>query len=90
MPRCGNGSRCSSLVASAISAGASQTSYLAASVSASRWRVRWSNNRKLLLLDEPLGALDRKLREHTQFELVNIQERLGSPSSWSPTTRKRR
>jgi putrescine transport system ATP-binding protein len=32
---------------------------------------------KLLLLDEPLGALDRKLREHTQFELVNIQERIG-------------
>jgi putrescine transport system ATP-binding protein len=32
---------------------------------------------KLLLLDEPLGALDRRLREHTQFELVNIQERLG-------------
>jgi putrescine transport system ATP-binding protein len=32
---------------------------------------------KLLLLDEPLGALDRKLREHTQFELLSIQERLG-------------
>nr|MBS0021455.1 polyamine ABC transporter ATP-binding protein [Gammaproteobacteria bacterium] len=32
---------------------------------------------KLLLLDEPLAALDRKLREHTQFELVNIQERVG-------------
>ena len=32
---------------------------------------------KLLLLDEPLGALDKKLREHTQFELVNIQEELG-------------
>ena len=32
---------------------------------------------KLLLLDEPLGALDKKLRESTQFELVNIQERLG-------------
>jgi len=32
---------------------------------------------KLLLLDEPLGALDRKLREATQFELVNIQETLG-------------
>ena len=32
---------------------------------------------KLLLLDEPLGALDRKLREHTQFELLNIQEQLG-------------
>jgi putrescine transport system ATP-binding protein len=33
---------------------------------------------KLLLLDEPLGALDKKLREHTQFELVNIQERVGT------------
>jgi putrescine transport system ATP-binding protein len=32
---------------------------------------------KLLLLDEPLGALDRKLRESTQFELLGIQERLG-------------
>jgi putrescine transport system ATP-binding protein len=32
---------------------------------------------KLLLLDEPLGALDRKLREHTQFELLSIQEKLG-------------
>jgi putrescine transport system ATP-binding protein len=32
---------------------------------------------KLLLLDEPLGALDRKLRERTQFELVGIQERVG-------------
>jgi putrescine transport system ATP-binding protein len=32
---------------------------------------------KLLLLDEPLGALDRKLREQTQFELLGIQERLG-------------
>ena len=33
---------------------------------------------KLLLLDEPLGALDKKLREQTQFELVNIQERVGT------------
>jgi putrescine transport system ATP-binding protein len=32
---------------------------------------------KLLLLDEPLAALDKKLREHTQFELINIQQRLG-------------
>ncbi len=30
---------------------------------------------KLLLLDEPLGALDRKLREQTQFELMDIQEK---------------
>ena len=33
---------------------------------------------KLLLLDEPLGALDKRLRERTQFELVNIQERVGT------------
>ncbi len=32
---------------------------------------------KVLLLDEPLAALDKKLREHTQFELMNIQDRLG-------------
>lgn len=32
---------------------------------------------KVLLLDEPLGALDKKLREQTQFELMNIQEQLG-------------
>ncbi|ASJ74049.1 ABC transporter ATP-binding protein [Granulosicoccus antarcticus] len=31
---------------------------------------------KLLLLDEPLGALDRKLRENTQFELMTLQEEL--------------
>ena len=32
---------------------------------------------KLLLLDEPLGALDKKLREHTQFEISNIQYKTG-------------
>ncbi len=32
---------------------------------------------KLLLLDEPLAALDKKLREQTQFELMNIQEKVG-------------
>jgi len=32
---------------------------------------------KILLLDEPLGALDRKLREETQFELAALQQRLG-------------
>ncbi len=32
---------------------------------------------QLLLLDEPLGALDKKLRERTQFELVNIIEAVG-------------
>lgn len=32
---------------------------------------------KLLLLDEPLSALDKNLREITQLEIVNIQETLG-------------
>ena len=32
---------------------------------------------KVLLLDEPLAALDKKLREYTQFELMNIQDQLG-------------
>jgi spermidine/putrescine ABC transporter ATP-binding subunit len=32
---------------------------------------------KVLLLDEPLSALDKKLREHTQFELMRLQQQLG-------------
>ena len=32
---------------------------------------------RLLLMDEPLGALDKKLREATQFEIMNIQDKLG-------------
>ncbi|MEO1689505.1 MAG: ABC transporter ATP-binding protein [Pseudomonadota bacterium] len=33
---------------------------------------------KALLLDEPLSALDKKLREETQFELQDIQEQVGA------------
>ncbi len=33
---------------------------------------------KVLLLDEPLGALDKRLREQTQFELMKLQDRLGT------------
>ena len=33
---------------------------------------------KLLLLDEPMGALDAKLRQDTQFELMDIQEKTGT------------
>ena len=33
---------------------------------------------KLLLLDEPLGALDKKLRQETQFELMELQETTGT------------
>jgi putrescine transport system ATP-binding protein len=32
---------------------------------------------RMLLLDEPLAALDKKLREETQFELMSLQQRLG-------------
>jgi putrescine transport system ATP-binding protein len=32
---------------------------------------------KVLLLDEPLAALDKKLRESTQLELMEVQRRLG-------------
>jgi putrescine transport system ATP-binding protein len=33
---------------------------------------------KVLLLDEPMAALDKKLREETQFELIDLQARLGT------------
>ena len=32
---------------------------------------------KVLLLDEPLSALDKKLREQTQFELMDLQKKVG-------------
>ena len=32
---------------------------------------------RVLLLDEPLAALDRKLREDTRFELMELQQKLG-------------
>lgn len=48
------------------------------------------NEPKVLLLDEPLGALDLKLREEMQVELKSIQRRAASRSCSSPTTRRRR
>jgi len=33
---------------------------------------------RVLLLDEPMAALDKKLREATQFELIDLQARLGT------------
>jgi putrescine transport system ATP-binding protein len=45
---------------------------------------------RVLLLDEPLAALDKKLRGETQFELVRLQEKLGLTFIISPTTSRRR
>jgi putrescine transport system ATP-binding protein len=61
-----------------IRASASRTRSPAASASAWRSPAALAKAPKLLLLDEPLGALDKKLREDTQFELMDIQEKLGT------------
>ena len=45
---------------------------------------------KVLLLDEPLSALDLKLRKEMQIELKRLQTRPASPSCSSPTIRKKR
>ena len=59
------------------SAGAARRSSPAASGSGSRWPGRWSTGPQVLLLDEPLGALDLKLREEMQVELKAIQREVG-------------
>ena len=47
-------------------------------------------NPRLLLLDEPLSALDRNLRIETRGELARLQRASAPASSWSRTTRRRR
>ena len=70
-------SACSPWCSSSRTRSASRTSSRAASSSASRWRAAWRWQPRLLLLDEPLGALDRKLRDQTQFELHSIIKSVG-------------
>ena len=50
----------------------------AASGSGSRSPAAWCSSPTLLLLDEPLGALDLKLREHMKIELKQLQAAFGT------------
>lgn len=52
-------------------------SYLVVSVSVSRLRCAIINEPRVVLLDEPLSALDLKLRTEMQYELRELQQRLG-------------
>ena len=56
---------------------ASRSSSPAVSSSGSRWPGRSINQPQVLLLDEPLGALDLKLRRQMQLELKRIQTEVG-------------
>ena len=45
---------------------------------------------RILLMDEPLSALDKQLREHMQIELRQLHDRLGITTSTLRTTSARR
>lgn len=47
------------------------------------------NEPEVLLLDEPLAALDLKMSKDMQMELKEMHQNWASPSYTSPTTRKK-
>lgn len=47
------------------------------------------NEPKVLLLDEPLGALDLKLRQDMQYELIRLKNELGITFVYVTTIRKK-
>ena len=53
-----------------------RTSSPAASASASRWRARWRSSRSVLLLDEPFGALDAKVRKELRRWLRRLHDEI--------------
>ena len=69
--------RCSSSSSCPASSGASRPRSRAARPSASRSPAPSINKPAVLLLDEPLGALDLKLRKQMQVELKRIQQEVG-------------
>ena len=69
---------------------ASRASSPAASASASPWAGRWCAIPQVFLFDEPLSNLDAKLRVDMRTEIKRLHQKLGPPSSMSPTTRSRR
>ena len=64
--------------ASASTPTATPTSSPAASSSASRWRGRWPIEPSVLLLDEPLSALDAKVRVQLRDEIRRVQLEVGT------------
>ena len=82
---------CSSWSAWQRGPSATRTSSPAASSSASRWPGRSPSSRAILLLDEPLSALDAKVRvAAAPGDPAHPDPARASPRSTSPTTRKRR